>query len=188
MLSPNMAQEVGPFRIFLATNWFSILQASHNRVFNHVAVSVSDIEATVDWYSRVFGFKLLGKIQHIKRSETPDAGIFGIYPPSLNEVKLAYVSTGNGVGYEIFEFVDPKPQQTESFAYNHSGFFHVCVTDPDPDQLADRAVTAGGKRIGKTVDPSGTGAVKCLYLADPWGNVVEVLNMSFESVAFASAR
>ncbi|KAH0846999.1 hypothetical protein AYO21_02305 [Fonsecaea monophora] len=162
-----------------ATTW--------NRPLNHVAVSVPDVQAVVDWYSTHLGFRLLGKIAHIKRSTDPDAAIFAIYPSSLNEVKLAYMSTGNGVGFEVFEFVDPKPVAAErEFQYERAGFFHVCVTDPDPDALADRVVGAGGKRVGQTVDPGNVG-VKCLYLADPWGNIVEVLSVSFEWLACRTA-
>jgi hypothetical protein len=126
----------------------------------------------------------LGKIAHIKRSEVPDGAIFGIYPESLNEVKLAYMATGNGIGFEIFEFVDPKPEPQESFAYHKTGFFHVCVTDADPDSLAAEVEAEGGKRIGVTVNPAAATSagqpVKCLYVADPWGNVVEILDVSFE--------
>ncbi|KAH6892420.1 hypothetical protein B0T10DRAFT_560007 [Thelonectria olida] len=154
----------------------------HNRVFNHVAVSVTNVEAAVKWYSSIFGFRLLGGIQHIKRSEKPDDAIFGIYPATLNEVKLAWMTTGNAVGFEIFEFIDPKAEaQAESFQFHKSGFFHGCVTDPDPDALAEQVVKAGGRRIGRTVDPLGNGT-KCLYLADPWGNVIEVLNVSFDEM------
>lgn len=176
-----MPQEVGPVRYApRLRTYIDAFQTLHNHVLNHVAVSVSDIEATVNWYSQVFGFKLLGNIYHIKRSETPDAAIFGIYPASLNEVRLAYMATGNGVGFEVFEFIDPKPNpQTEAFEYNRKGFFHVCVTHPNPDELADKVEAAGGKRIGKTVE-SDKGDMKCLYLSDPWGNVVEVLSVSFE--------
>jgi catechol 2,3-dioxygenase-like lactoylglutathione lyase family enzyme len=152
-----------------------------------VAVSVADVEAVVDWYSTHLGFRLLGKIAHIKRSADPGAAIFGIYPSGLNEVKLAYMATGNGVGFEVFQFVDPKPVAAErDFHYERAGFFHVCVTDPDPDALADRVVSAGGSKIGQTVDPGNIG-VKCVYLADPWGNVVEVLSVSFESLACRTA-
>jgi hypothetical protein len=28
-------------------------QTTHNRVFNHFAVSVTDVKATVDWYTKV---------------------------------------------------------------------------------------------------------------------------------------
>ncbi|KIW32590.1 uncharacterized protein PV07_04120 [Cladophialophora immunda] len=154
-----------------------------NRPLNHVAVSVPDVEAVVDWYSTHLGFRLLGKIAHIKRSTDPNAAIFAIYPPSLNEVKLAYMATGNGVGFEVFEFVDPKPVAAErEFHYERAGFFHVCVTDPDPDALADRVVSAGGKKVGQTVDPGNVG-VKCLYLADPWGNIVEALTYLLTSGA-----
>jgi catechol 2,3-dioxygenase-like lactoylglutathione lyase family enzyme len=155
-------------------------------VFNHVAVSVPDCKGAVEWYTKLFGFQLLGnKIHHIKRSEQPDGAIFGIYPDSLDEVKLAYMSTGNGVGFEIFEFVTPKTYVPEkSFEYHRGGFFHVCVTDANPDALADRMVEAGGKRIGVTVKPATD--VKCLYASDPWGNVIEILDISFERLATLS--
>jgi hypothetical protein len=51
--------------------------------------------------------------------------------------------------------------------------FHVCVTDFDLNHVADRAVAAAGKRIGKTVDPSRSGAVKRLYLTYPWAMLLK---------------
>lgn len=153
-----------------------------------MAVSVADITAVVEWYTRVLGFQLIGNIIHeIRRSETPDAAIFGIYPSSLNDVKIAYMSTGNGVGFEVFEFMDPAHKQPgESFEYNRGGFFHVCVTDHEPEKLASNVVEAGGTRVGEMVRL--VDGVKCLYVADPWGNVVEVLNTSFERLATAAAK
>lgn len=59
---------------------------------------VSDIESVTKWYTSNLGFELIGdKIMHIRRSATPVAPIFAIYGDVLNEVKLAYMSTGNGV-------------------------------------------------------------------------------------------
>lgn len=158
-----------------------------NRAFNHVAISVSNIEEVIDWYSKLFGFKKVGPIQHIKRSEQPNGTIFQIYPAKLNEVKVAFMLTGDGAGFEVFEFIDPKhePRSTQE-AFEHSfhrpGFFHICVTDPDPDSLAARVVEAGGRRIGETTNIPQIGMTS-LYLCDPWGNVVEVLNMSFGQLA-----
>ncbi|KAJ4345339.1 uncharacterized protein N0V89_011469 [Didymosphaeria variabile] len=141
----------------------------------------------VDWYSRVLGFKLLGTIVHIKRSEMPDDGIFKIYPESLQEVKLAKMVTGNGVGFEIFEFINPKFEDANVFEYHKRGFFHMCITDPNPEELAAKFVAEGGKRVGRTTDPSGKGEITCLYLADPWGNIVEVLDVGFEFMGLRSA-
>lgn len=161
---------------------------THSRVINHIALSVPAISDAVQWYQDILGFQLIGNtIHHIKRSETPESAIFHIYPSSLNEVKIAYMATGNGVGFELFEFLDPKSYAPDSsFEYHRGGFFHACVTDADPEGLAERMVAAGGKRIGKMVDPTGAG-VKCLYAQDPWGNVIEILDVSFERLASLAA-
>ena len=117
---------------------------THNRVLNHIAVSVPSATDAVAFYSDIFGFELIGDtIHHIKRTETPESAIFAIYPSSLNEVKIAYMATGNGVGFEIFEFLDPLAYvPSESFEYHRGGFFHTCVTDSDPDALASRVRSA----------------------------------------------
>ena len=148
-----------------------------------MAVSVSDIQAVTTWYSDIMGFQVIGgKIKHVKRSETPDAPIFAIYGEALQEVKLAYMATGNGVGFEVFQFVDPLFKKNETdFEYNRGGFFHLCVTDADPEGLIGRIVSAGGSRVGKSVTLAG--GVKCAYVKDPWGNVLEVLDTSFERLA-----
>ncbi|KAJ9143791.1 hypothetical protein NKR23_g6396 [Pleurostoma richardsiae] len=156
---------------------------THARPINHVAVSVADIEAVTRWYTEIMGFQVIGgKIAHIKRSEAPSAPIFAIYGDSLNEVKLAYMSTGNGVGFEVFEFVDPSFQAAGGgFEYRRGGFFHVCVTDPDPDALVARILRGGGAKIGATVTL--VGGVTCVYVRDPWGHVVEILDASFDRLA-----
>lgn len=145
---------------------------------DHVAVSVSDIEEVIEWCSRVFRFKLVGKLDHTNRCENPDAATFGIYPETLNEVKLTWAVTSNGVGYELFGFIDPKHEPQQEFQFQKAGFFHACVTDTELDRLADKVVASGGRRIGNTVDPLGRG-VKCLYVADPWRSVIKILNISF---------
>lgn len=97
------------------------------------------------------------------------------------------MATGNGVGFEIFQFVDPpfKPNAVD-FEYNRGGFFHICVTDENPGSLAERVVQAGGKRQGEGVRVAGGHAV-CHYVKDPWGNVVEILDMSFDRMATLDA-
>lgn len=99
------------------------------------------------------------------------------------------MTTGNAVGFELFEFVDPKPQPHpqgfEAGDFTKPGYFHMAVTDSDPNKLAAEVVKAGGKKIGNTVDPLGLGA-EVLYVADPWGNVIEILNVNFEQLVCTS--
>jgi catechol 2,3-dioxygenase-like lactoylglutathione lyase family enzyme len=131
----------------------------------------------------MFGFEVIGnKIHHIRRAETPDASTFSLYPAALQDVKVACMATGNGVGLEVFEFIEPKTYvPEESFVYQRGGFFHISVTDPDPDALVKRMIAAGGSQIGVTVRP--VSEVKCVYATDPWGNVFEILDISFERFA-----
>lgn len=133
----------------------------------------------------MMGFQLIGgKTVHIKRSDTPDAAVFAIYGESLNELKLAYMSTGNGVGFELFQFIDPPfEERTTEFEYHCGGFFHVCVTDSNPEALTQKVLQEGGSRVGISVD-LGAG-ISCRYVKDPWGNVVEILDTSFERLATA---
>jgi catechol 2,3-dioxygenase-like lactoylglutathione lyase family enzyme len=148
-----------------------------------VAVSVQDIEAVTKWYTKNLGFQVIGgKIMHMKRADTPDSPIFTIYGDSLHEVKLAYMATGNGVGFEIFQFIKPGFRENEAdFEYHRSGFFHVCVTDPTPDVLADQIVADGGSRQGSAVTLAG--GVRCIYVKDPWGHVIEILSVAFDRLA-----
>ena len=52
---------------------------------------------------------------------------------------MAFMSCGNGVGFEIFEFQDPAYQKARDFAneFNHGGFFHIAVTVADPGMLIE---------------------------------------------------
>lgn len=150
-------------------------------------MSVPDIDAVTKWYTKVFGFQIVGgRILHIKRSEQPASPIFAIYGESLNEVRMAYMTTGNGVGFEVFEFIDPIFKTNDAdFEYDRGGYFHICFTDPNPDELAEAVVANGGSRIGVTVQVAGDRAT-CVYVKDPWGNVVEILDVSFDRMATMS--
>lgn len=110
----------------------------------------------------------------------PSAPIFKIYNSKLHKVKVAWLGTGNSVGFEVFEFIDPPHIAKPEFEYNRSGFFHIAVTAPDVDAACQRAIDYGGKQVGETVDMGG--GEKALYLSDPWGNIVEILSCSFEAL------
>jgi catechol 2,3-dioxygenase-like lactoylglutathione lyase family enzyme len=156
-----------------------------NAVFNHVAISVTDLEAAADWYQAVFGFRRIRSDRATDRAETPDAPIFKIYPASLKKVKCAWMSCGNGVGFEIFEFQDPKTEDMKKitaeqpFEYTRAGFFHIAVTVADPNATLKLINEKGGATVGEVVEMYGELAA---YARDPWGNVIEVLSCSFETL------
>ena len=154
---------------------------SHN--LNHVAVSVPDVDAASQWYVDTLGFTRLRATSAVDRETNPEAVIFKIYPSSLRRVRTAYLSAGNGIGFEQFEFQEPQIQAGSEAKferdYHRGGFFHAAVTTNDIDGLADRVVKAGGKLIGETICIY---ADKARYVEDPWGNVLELMTASFEQI------
>ena len=114
--------------------------------------------------------------------------MFKIYGGKLNKVKVAWLSTGNGVGFELFEFIDPPTKSAEEITknwsleeqYQRGGYFHIGVTAPDPDAVAKECCEDGATRVGETI--MAYDGETALYLRDPWGNVVEVLSCSFEQL------
>ncbi|KAF2440517.1 Glyoxalase/Bleomycin resistance protein/Dihydroxybiphenyl dioxygenase [Karstenula rhodostoma CBS 690.94] len=150
----------------------------HNHVINHVAISVPDCNKAVEWYGKVFGFRRIRGDAVTDRAEAEDAPIFRIYDSKLHKVKIAWLGTGNSVGFEIFEFINPPNQPSPSFEYAKTGFFHIAVTSPDVAGAIKRVQENGGDQIGETLS-MGPGD-KAAYVRDPWGNVVELLSCSFE--------
>lgn len=143
-----------------------------------------DLEKAVEWYQEVFGFRRIRSDCAFDRDETPDAPYFKIYPASMKKFKIAWLACGNSVGFEIYEFQDPKttvPKVTndEQFDYARGGFFHIAITVADPDTVVKKCIETGGKQIGETIEMFGE---KALYAADPWGNVIELLSCSFEQL------
>lgn len=111
-----------------------------------------------------------------------------VYGGKLHDVKVAYLGTGNQIGFEVFEFITPKyegpttaaPMPFNTSAWTRGGFFHIAVTAPEPEMLAQQVERNGGKRFGQAVSlPNGEEA---LYVQDPWGNVIEICSTDFESL------
>ncbi|TPX12714.1 uncharacterized protein E0L32_000891 [Thyridium curvatum] len=96
-------------------------------------------------------------------------------------MRVAFMSTGQGTGLELFEFEDPKPapEQKYNFArdFNRGGFFHLGVTTPNVDDLCEKLVKYGGKRVGPTMPAF---QYKTCCVEDPWGNILEIMDFTFD--------
>ncbi|KAH7139327.1 Glyoxalase/Bleomycin resistance protein/Dihydroxybiphenyl dioxygenase [Dendryphion nanum] len=171
---------VPQFYNFVQLHSVTMPPTTHNHVFNHVAISVADCDAAVEWYGRVFGFKRLRGDRMTERTEMPDAPIFKIYDSKLHKVKVAWLGTGNSVGFEVFQFIDPGHEPKREFEYTRAGFFHIAVTTPDVDAMCKTVIENGGEQVGETVSMGGQ--ERAAYVTDPWGNVVELLSCSFEAL------
>ena len=97
-------------------------------------------------------------------------------------MRTVWLSSGNQVGIEIFEYLDPKAQRriNDNFEYWKSGFIHICITDPNIDELCRKISESGGKQRSKIWDISPGKWSKIAFCEDPFGNIIEIYTHSYE--------
>jgi catechol 2,3-dioxygenase-like lactoylglutathione lyase family enzyme len=143
-------------------------------VCQHVALRVSDIERSAQFYLEAFGGRYLTLPFVIDDPEM--AGLFGGH--SGLTVKVSILGFDAGV-IELFEFVEPmRPTGPED--PTRSMLMHWCVQVDNVEEALARVEALGAT----TVQPLGDwGGSKFVYCYDLDGNVFEMLESSMEDIA-----
>jgi catechol 2,3-dioxygenase-like lactoylglutathione lyase family enzyme len=158
----------------------------HPRSFNHVGVGVSDLEQAIRWYHEVFGFVLLHEPFEVSTDDGSYSGrqAANVLGNRFRSMRMAHMSSGNGVGIELFQLlVPPHERRTPSLEFWKSGFFHICVTDPDVETAVARIVEHGGNQLSDiwAVEPQSKDHRIC-YCEDLFGNIIEIYSHSYEQM------
>jgi len=155
---------------------------NHPMRMNHIGISVPDIEAATRWYVDVLGCYLLVPPTDARN----DGSHFGkvvkdIFDKRFEHVMMAHLSTADGVGIELFQFVEPKTEvPANTFEYWRGGIFHFCLTAPDVDAVARRIGEHGGKVMSKVWKLWANKEYEVVYCQDPWGTIVELCSHPYE--------
>jgi len=145
---------------------------------NHVGMTVPDIDAAIDWYGAVMGFRLIFRRTLEYRPEVPE--VREIFGERMKRALQAHLVSANGVGLELFQFLDPPvTPPSDAFAWHVTGIFHLCVTDPNIDGLVTRIVDHGGRQRTKVWQFLPDRPYKLCYCEDPFGNIIEVFSHSY---------
>ncbi|ETK34747.1 VOC family protein [Microbispora sp. ATCC PTA-5024] len=128
--------------------------------FDHVGLSVADLDRQCRFYIEAFGF------HEEYRTEIPDAGI-----------RMALLAGAGRTGIELTEragsasrhFADPVE------AAGTQGYFHWALTVDDLDAAVATAVACGARPVSAPA-PARRPGIRFAYLADPEGNLVELLH------------
>ena len=162
------------------------------RAFNHVAISVTDIESAMRWYRDVIQMTLLVEPREIttyeKEQEKYDphlaTRVRTIFGPRLGKFKICHMRSANGVGIELFEFIEPAPvsrqEEENNFEYWKTGYFHIALTEPNIEEIADKIALSGGKRRTDIMELVPGSGKKICFCEDPFGNVIEIYSHSYE--------
>lgn len=141
----------------------------------HIGLTVPDLDAAIDWYVAVLGFRLLaGPLDVSEHGHPLGKAAQAIYGKGYGHFRFAHLATPDHVGLELFQFeATPARPRDNPFEFWLSGYNHLGLTAPDVAQAVARVVAAGGKdRSGVlTIDPDK--GYKIAYCQDPWGSTLE---------------
>jgi catechol 2,3-dioxygenase-like lactoylglutathione lyase family enzyme len=127
--------------------------------FDHIGLSVGDLDAQRGFYS-----KALGLDEEVAHAEMPGA-----------QIRTALLRGPTGLQIELVERAGSKAQ---SFAdplerAETQGFFHLAVTVDDLEVRFAEALAAGAGAVSAPADAMRPG-VRYAYLKDPEGNLLEL--------------
>lgn len=155
---------------------------TYPRALNHIGLTVPDIYPAIDWYSEVLGFTLLMGPRVLDAGEQNEKRAAVIMGPRFRKAYQAQLMTANGVGLELFQYVDPAvvPYAPDlNMEYWRQGYWHLCYTDPNVEALLEKIVATGGKQRTPVFPMIPGKPYRLAYAEDPFGNVFEVLSHSF---------
>ena len=91
------------------------------------------------------------------------------------------MSSANNVGFEIFQFIEPK-QVTENrkIEYWSGGVIHIAVTERNIEGLVKKVTETGGRQLTKIWELNPNKPYKLVFCSDPFGNIIEIYSDSFE--------
>ena len=161
-----------------------IMEKTMAHCFSHVGVSVPDIDAAIEWYSKVFGFVLIAAPVTVRNDGSYDGNVEAdICGEKFGAEKIAHMVTGDGTGFELFEFLDPKPERREdTMEYWKNGFFHIAITHPDVESKVQEIVDNGGLKRSEVWELFPGQDIKFCYCEDPYGNVLEIVSHRYEQM------
>ena len=156
---------------------------------NHIAVSVTDINQAMRWYRDILGMTVLVSPFEIssKPSKPEDMEISQrvktIFGPNFGRLLICHMSSANGVGLELFQFIKPKAERRDrdtNFEYWKTGFFHIAITEPRIEELANRIALSGGRKRTEVMELGSNSNKKICFCEDPDGNIIEIYSRSYE--------
>jgi catechol 2,3-dioxygenase-like lactoylglutathione lyase family enzyme len=130
--------------------------------FDHVGINVPDLQAATDWYCATLGLSA--------------APVFHVAGTDLSGIMLLHEPSGYRV--ELLQRPDAVPGLQPTSAYDAAGtlgFSHMCLCVDDVRAHYDALMAAGATtRMAPSPSPRPGGTVS--FVADPWGNLIELLD------------
>jgi glyoxylase I family protein len=136
---------------------------------DHVTITVKDMKRSVEFYSGLLGFKVLG--QRLLENRV---------------FKIVWLQTATGM-VELFEFrptkgKDQDPTVPQSVSQEDIGLRHIGFTIP-PKNFDAMVQKLRQAKVEFTIEPTVAGwcALRLVFFKDPDGNIVEIISGTLEN-------
>jgi len=157
--------------------------------FSHIGITVPDLEAAVEFYTKAFDLYLIMPPTEIKEDDSA-IGVMcdDVFGPGWGSFRIAHMSTADRVGIELFEFPKTEPEEN-LFEYWRPGIFHFCLQDEKLEERVKIIESLGGRQRMEKVRYyyPGEKPYRMVYCEDPFGNIVELYSHSYELTYSAGA-
>jgi glyoxylase I family protein len=137
--------------------------------YHHIALRVSDIDRTTQFYLDALGGRVLTSQMVYEGS---DAGMIMGLPKAHFRVCLIGFDEG---AIELFQFLEPL-HEVPPTAQAEAPIMHFCFTVDDVPEALERVEAAGGKRFWPEVMDM-PGDFQVVYVTDPDGHVFELIGI-----------
>ncbi len=157
--------------------------------FSHIGITVPDLERAVDFYTKAFGFYTIMPPTEVERDDSAIGQMCDdVFGSGWSKFRIAHLSTGDGIGIELFEFPNTE-QEERPFEYWRPGLFHFCIQDENLEERVKVIESLGGKQRMQQVRKyyPGEKPYRMVYCEDPFGNIFELYSHSYELTYSAGA-
>ena len=101
------------------------------RAMSHVAITVPDIDAAFAWYRDVLGCYVIANPSEADDDDSNLGSVVkDIFGEEFGGLKLAHLSTADGVGIELFQFIKPKTYVPDNTFDTHVQASSTSVSSP----------------------------------------------------------
>ncbi len=141
------------------------------RGIHHIAISVADLEKTLNFYRDILGFEVVMEGGWGVGTNSADQ-ITGLKDTAARMVMLRK----KDVHIELFEYQSPSPKPWDSNRRicDH-GYTHICLEVTDIDSEYARLKESG--MSFHAPPPEAVSGMRAIYGRDPEGNVIELLEI-----------
>jgi len=151
-----------------------LAQAPPTLGVDSVAITVSDMDRSLDFYTGVLGFAI---VSDVERADAADERLYGVFGTRTRTARL----TLGAESIELLEFIAPEGRPIPDDSRSNDGWFqHVAIIVSDMDRAyawlrehGVRHASPGPQRLPDW-NPN-AGGIEAFYFRDPDGNYLEIL-------------